>query len=62
MDEKTGVIIIGHVAHERVTILNSEYWLLNTALAEPTKEVLQAPHQAHKRGARPTPSTPCVSD
>jgi hypothetical protein len=37
---------IGHVAHERVTILNSEYWLLNTALAEPTKEVLQAPHEA----------------
>ncbi len=41
--KKTGVRIIGHVAHERVTILNSEYWLLNTALAEPTKEVLQAP-------------------
>jgi hypothetical protein len=43
--QKTGVRIIGHVAHERVTILNSEYWLLNTALAEPTKEVLRAPHR-----------------
>jgi hypothetical protein len=41
--QKTGVRIIGHVAHERFTILNSEYWLLNTAPAEPTKEVLQAP-------------------
>jgi len=40
---KREVRIIGHVAHERVTILNTEYWLLNTALAEPTKEVLQAP-------------------
>ena len=27
-----------------VLILNSKYWLLNTALAEPTKEVLQEPH------------------
>jgi hypothetical protein len=41
--QKTGVRIIEHVARERVPILNSEYWLLNTALAEPTKEVLQAP-------------------
>lgn len=32
--------MIVHVAQERVTILNSEYWLLNTALAKPTKEVL----------------------
>jgi UDP-N-acetylmuramate--alanine ligase len=31
------------VASEKVPILNTEYWLLNTALAEPTKEVLQAP-------------------
>jgi hypothetical protein len=30
-------------AQERDLILNPEYWLLNTALAEPTKEVLQAP-------------------
>ena len=37
--------MIEHVVREMVTILNSEYWLLNTALAEPTKEVLQAPHQ-----------------
>jgi hypothetical protein len=49
--QKTGVRIIGHVAHERVTILNSEYWLLNTALAEPTKEVLQAPQRAIGVGA-----------
>jgi hypothetical protein len=28
---------------QHVLILNTEYWLLNTALAEPTKEVLQAP-------------------
>jgi len=41
--QNTEVRIIGHVAHERVTILNTEYGLLNTALAEPTKEVLQAP-------------------
>ncbi len=25
-----------------VQILNPDFWLLNTALAEPTKEVLQA--------------------
>jgi hypothetical protein len=41
--QKTGVRIIEHVDRERVTILNTEFWLLNTALAEPTKEVLQAP-------------------
>jgi hypothetical protein len=41
--QKTGVRRIEHVARERVTILNTEFWLLNTALAEPTKEVLQAP-------------------
>jgi|694.fasta_scaffold44614_7 hypothetical protein len=29
---------------ERVTILNTEFWLLKTALAKPTKEVLQTPH------------------
>jgi hypothetical protein len=42
--QKTGVRRIEHLARERVTILNTEFWLLNTALAEPTKEVLQAPH------------------
>jgi hypothetical protein len=36
---KREVRIIEHVARERVPILNSEFWLLNTALAEPTKEV-----------------------
>jgi hypothetical protein len=41
--QNTEFRIIVHVAHERVSILNTEYWLLNTALAEPTKEVLQAP-------------------
>jgi hypothetical protein len=41
--QNTGVRITEHVARERVPILNSEFWLLNTALAEPTKEVLQAP-------------------
>jgi hypothetical protein len=40
--QNTGVRII---ARERFLILNSEYWLLNTALAEPTKEVLQAPQK-----------------
>jgi hypothetical protein len=40
--QNTGVRII---ARERFLILNSEYWLLNTALAEPTKEVLQAPQR-----------------
>jgi hypothetical protein len=40
--QKTGVRRIEHVARERVTILNTEFWLLNTALAKPTKEVLQA--------------------
>jgi hypothetical protein len=44
--QNTGVRITEHVARERVPILNSEFWLLNTALAEPTKEVLQAPHVA----------------
>jgi hypothetical protein len=43
---KREVRIKEHVASERVPILNSEFWLLNTALAEPTKEVLQAPHVA----------------
>jgi hypothetical protein len=46
--QKTGVRIIEHVARERVPILNSEFWLLNTALAEPTKEVLQAPRLAKR--------------
>jgi hypothetical protein len=41
--QNTEVRIIEHVDLERVTILNTEFWLLNTALAEPTKEVLQAP-------------------
>jgi hypothetical protein len=41
--QNTGYRIIEHVDRERVTILNTEFWLLNTALAEPTKEVLQAP-------------------
>jgi hypothetical protein len=41
--QKTGYRIIEHVDRERGTILNTEFWLLNTALAEPTKEVLQAP-------------------
>jgi hypothetical protein len=36
---------------EMVPILNTEFWLLNTALAEPTKEVLQAPHAP--AGGRP---------
>ena len=43
--QNTGVRITEHVARERVPILNSEFWLLNTALAEPTKEVLQAPQK-----------------
>jgi hypothetical protein len=43
-----GVRITEHVARERVPFLNSEFWLLNTALAEPTKEVLQAP-QSQRR-------------
>jgi hypothetical protein len=37
--KESGVRIIEHVAR----VLNTEFWLLNTALAEPTKEVLQAP-------------------
>jgi hypothetical protein len=41
--QESGVRIIVHVARERVPVLNTEFWLLNTALAEPTKEVLQAP-------------------
>jgi hypothetical protein len=41
--QESGVRIIEHVDRERVTILNTEFWLLNPALAEPTKEVLQAP-------------------
>jgi hypothetical protein len=40
--QKTGYRIIEHVDRERFTILNTEFWLLNTALAEPTQEVLQA--------------------
>jgi len=40
--QKTGVRIM--VARERVPILNSEFWLLNTALAEPTKEVSVISH------------------
>ena len=32
------------IASELVQILNPDFWLLNTALAEPTKEVLQALH------------------
>jgi hypothetical protein len=43
--QKTGVRIIEHVVRERVPILNTEFCLLNTALAELTKEVLQAPQQ-----------------
>jgi len=35
--QKTGVRRIEHVARERVTILNTEFWFLNTALAKPTK-------------------------
>jgi hypothetical protein len=38
--QESGVRIIEHLAR----VLNTEFWLLNTALAEPTKEVLQAPH------------------
>jgi hypothetical protein len=41
--QNSGVRIIVLLARERVTILNTEFWLLNTAFAEPTKEVLQAP-------------------
>jgi hypothetical protein len=41
--QESGVRIIVHVTRERVPVLNTEFWLLNTALAEPTKEVLQAP-------------------
>ncbi len=37
--QESGVRIIEHVAR----VLNTEFWLLNTALAEPTKEFLQAP-------------------
>jgi hypothetical protein len=44
--QESGVRIVVHVAGERVLILHSEFWLLNTALAEPTKEVLQAPQWA----------------
>jgi hypothetical protein len=42
--QESGVRIIEHVACERDPILNTEFWLLNTALAEPTKEVLKSPH------------------
>jgi len=41
--QESGVRIIVHVARERVPVLNTEFWLLNTARAEPTKEVLHAP-------------------
>jgi hypothetical protein len=37
-----------NVARERVLILNSECWLLNTALAEQTKVVLEAPLKCFK--------------
>ena len=46
---KREVRIIEHVSRERVPILNTEYWLLNTAFAEPTQEVLQAPPRPHVR-------------
>jgi hypothetical protein len=42
--QESGVRIIEHVAR----VLNTEFWLLNTALAEPTKEVLQAPQRISK--------------
>jgi hypothetical protein len=45
--------MIVHVARERVPVLNTEFWLLNTALAEPTKEVLQAPHTVTSKGNKP---------
>ena len=38
-----------HNARERVPIPNSEYWLLNTARAKPTKEVLHAPHKLQQQ-------------
>ena len=41
--QNTGVRIIVHLVREKVTILNTEYWILDTALAEPTKSVRQAP-------------------
>jgi hypothetical protein len=40
--QESGVRIIVPVTRERVPVLNTEFWLLNTALAEPTKEVLQS--------------------
>jgi hypothetical protein len=48
--QNSGVRIIVHVAREKVPFLNTEFWLLNTALAEPTKEVLQAPLLPFDRG------------
>ena len=56
--QKTGVRMIEHVAREMVTILNTEYWLLNTALAEPTKEVLQAAQLAVSSHTRNNSETP----
>jgi hypothetical protein len=47
--QESGVRIIVHVTRERVPVLNTEFWLLNTALAEPTKEVLQAPPLVNTR-------------
>jgi hypothetical protein len=41
--QESGVRIVVRVARERVPVLNTEFWLLNTVLAEPTKEVLPAP-------------------
>ena len=37
------------VASELVQVLNPDFWLLNTALAEPTKEVMQAPQKREFR-------------
>jgi hypothetical protein len=51
--QKTGVRRIEHVARERVTILNTEFWLLNTALAKPTKEVFQAPQPLSANSTAP---------
>jgi selenocysteine-specific translation elongation factor len=42
-NQNTGVRIIVHLAREKVTILNPGFWILDTALARPTKSVLQAP-------------------
>jgi hypothetical protein len=42
-NQNTGVRIIVHLAREKVTILNTGFWILDTTLARPTKSVLQAP-------------------